>query len=1013
MVIKRGLLFIVVVMMFSSFVFGVDNVPFLRISGVTDAHGQLIGKSVSYDYTVFVSGQSITLEYCVYNDPNSLLYMDSEFDGHGYVNLDSLPSNLQREFEDQGVLSGEGYIGLGYKPVCGYGMTSENCIIEKVPISSSPGDYDCSKKDYNQILRLSELADGHFEFTKVSDLALDPQYDYLLCCEDITSQISISLTLDDPQESADGLNMQWGGDCTISGQCPCQTINDVPNSCPPDTGFVCSNGMCVLDDWSGDCRISGQCPCQTVNGVPNSCPPDTDFTCAGGLCVEGWSGDCTKPGQCPCQTVNGVSNSCPPGYGLECINRMCLAASPEPICAYGAYVEDRGIYGVINMWADQSIKNSHFVCTLTFPDDGEFTTNEWDSYDYYSLFESDSPFDRIDCYRDEEYTDKIDYANYEFFNTGLYSLYSKDSSEIESLYCILYLANSPKLNIQIFSLAPLMDYLYCEGNDCEYYLPLGIDYSEATVSCSPITTTPGGFFTTEASMCMDPACGESSLCVWGQQTGGCVADVDCGEGQYCDDNSECQPISPNIELCNDGLDNDGDGAIDCGDIIDCSNEQVCGGTGSCELDADCETNEICDGGMCILNIDCNAEIDCPQDMVCSEDNICVAPGSGQNCESNSDCDTGEICSVLGVCFVGCESNSDCDTGEICSNEVCVGQGGCNPLDPDSCPGDQTCSSLTFECQGPGATCSDANPCVNGLDCQEGICGGPGSDCVTDAECVSGVCNEDLSICEGGEGDGCTVENQVTDCASDLCDQTTFTCIGNAGCSTVDRDNDGFYACWDNCEGDENAGESMQRDFCELDMGGCYNPSQADEDSDSIGDECDLCLGTTGSIEIDEMNDGCNGDDGENQNPDDQDDNGNGYKACEELGGVYCGRHNCKPGAVTVVGVSEPSQRDGSCCKEFPLVYIQSTFDTVCFYDGYDYTTGSTVSYVYGACNDPDADGEGTLDVYKSDDSTILVRTEPCTTIPGNVKGNDADFSSLFGLTLCLGLLVSYYFFRRK
>ena len=66
MVIKRGLLFIVVVMMFSSFVFGVDNVPFLRISGVTDAHGQLIGKSVSYDYTVFVHYRSILSQNSIF-----------------------------------------------------------------------------------------------------------------------------------------------------------------------------------------------------------------------------------------------------------------------------------------------------------------------------------------------------------------------------------------------------------------------------------------------------------------------------------------------------------------------------------------------------------------------------------------------------------------------------------------------------------------------------------------------------------------------------------------------------------------------------------------------------------------------------------------------------------------------------------------------------------------------------------------------------------------------------------
>ncbi|MEM1033539.1 MAG: hypothetical protein AAGN82_24605 [Myxococcota bacterium] len=118
--------------------------------------------------------------------------------------------------------------------------------------------------------------------------------------------------------------------------------------------------------------------------------------------------------------------------------------------------------------------------------------------------------------------------------------------------------------------------------------------------------------------------------------------VACATDRFgADDDAEDDdgPVRPDVfeatpELCSDGLDNDGDGAIDCCDIF-CSEvltgpDAVCGPTGMSE-----DTDEGCSD--CIDN-DGNTFVDC-DDFSCSRNpNVTVCESTDANCSDGVDND---------------------------------------------------------------------------------------------------------------------------------------------------------------------------------------------------------------------------------------------------------------------------------------------------------------------------------------------------------------------------------------
>jgi len=198
-----------------------------------------------------------------------------------------------------------------------------------------------------------------------------------------------------------------------------------------------------------------------------------------------------------------------------------------------------------------------------------------------------------------------------------------------------------------------------------------------------------------------------------------------------------EPLDEDESNCIDGIDNDGDGALDCED-------EDCDDSGRCD--------EVCDDGR---DNDNDGATDC-------DDRDCYGPGCPEECDDNRDND--------GDGAIDC-ADTDCPDlcPEDCDNGVDDDEDGatdCDDTDCDgSCPedctdgrdndGDGALDCDDTDCDGTGL-CPEA--CADGrdndgdglLDCEDG-------DCLD-----GGVC---IEVCDDGDDQD---EDGLTDCADDDC-----------------------------------------------------------------------------------------------------------------------------------------------------------------------------------------------------------------------------------------------------
>ena len=229
-----------------------------------------------------------------------------------------------------------------------------------------------------------------------------------------------------------------------------------------------------------------------------------------------------------------------------------------------------------------------------------------------------------------------------------------------------------------------------------------------------------------------------------------VTDVEFLVADAQSDSCTCTPTEPTEATCDDGIDNDCDGPVDCADS-DCATDPacVCNNNGTCEVGEDCET--------------------CPND--CASGTTSGAVCGNGICEAGN----GETCTT---CAADCAGR----TGGKPSNRFCCGFG--DGLNPEGCD-DSRCTTGGFSCtevpQQPGSFCCGQNGCETGescsncaLDCTLGaeICtGGIDEDCNGDIDCDDATCigPPPDPACEqctlGQKNDPCSTG---ADCCSGIC-----------------------------------------------------------------------------------------------------------------------------------------------------------------------------------------------------------------------------------------------------
>jgi len=312
----------------------------------------------------------------------------------------------------------------------------------------------------------------------------------------------------------------------------------------------------------------------------------------------------------------------------------------------------------------------------------------------------------------------------------------------------------------------------------------------ACVGAEVCKTTPAG------DMCLVPCvtqvdCAAGSICTaWG-----CVNDADAGtDATDVTDTGTITDTGTRAEICDDGLDNNGNGWVDCDDGA-CS--VACGGSAACDDPVDREAFAALSSGTLF--------------------ETCSSLG---NQAAISDCFAtagfGTGCASCLAVFVTCGGSSACTAAfnscsgitllppEICDNRLDDNANGLVDCADPACSGAPLCGGT-----GPTESCSNgSDDNGNGLvDCADPDCASVAiceeTNCTDDldnngngfVDCADSGCGSNAACFEGACGD--YLDND----GDDLADCNDPDCVGTAACQEIcndgiDNDGDALVDCFD-------------------------------------------------------------------------------------------------------------------------------------------------------------------------------------------------------------------------
>ncbi len=474
------------------------------------------------------------------------------------------------------------------------------------------------------------------------------------------------------------------------------------------------------------------------------------------------------------------------------------------------------------------------------------------------------------------------------------------------------------------------------------------------------------------------------------------------------------------EVCDDGVDNDGDGQIDCADpdcvlfpgcqggAEDCFNGIDDDGDGLVDCDdvPDCQAAPGCDygtGDCCTDNGSPGCENDLGEDCVCAADPFCCETGWDALCADIFETFCGGTCNGQDPeidCANGADDDNDgltdCDDADCFLDPNCLGpqvEFSCtNGVDDDgdgAVDCDDTDCALHPACQTTGTEiCDDGidNDADADVDCDD-------SDCIAEPVCDAGdgeCCAANGSPgCEDEPGEDCVCSidpfccNVAWDsiCADEYENQCGGVCTGAEDCTNgVDDDGDNLVDCADpDCITDPNCGGPGVELAC---------TDNVDNDADGLTD-CDDpdCAGDPSCVVPGTETDCADGLDNDQDGSTDCGDSDCTFEPACDAGDGDCCTANGSPGCVDEPGEDCVCAADPFCCN--------NQWDAICASE-YQNQCGGSCAGTEICTNGLDDDGDGFADCDDSD-----CAAEPsCLPPPNEIACTNGFDDDLDGLTDC-------------
>lgn len=317
-------------------------------------------------------------------------------------------------------------------------------------------------------------------------------------------------------------------------------------------------------------------------------------------------------------------------------------------------------------------------------------------------------------------------------------------------------------------------------------------------------------------------------------------DQDAGSGEDAATSDTDPDAGSTDEICDNGVDDDDDGDVDCDDA-DCADSLDCGGTCG---DGALDEGEECDDGADNSDIQpdaCRSSCELP---FCGDG----VEDSGEGCDEGDDNGFGRCtlaCTVVPVCGDGVTDEPElCDDGNDTPGDGCTdclldgapecGDGQFTPAF-EECEGDQGCAfgeTCTSDC-----FCEQGQVCGNGRLEGDEECDGDAGDCVGNGFC-SDSCECEIYECGDNSADGSEECDGTDDGAcgvGEACSEACV-CVGTAICGndiTEDREE---------CDGADDAAcgfDESCNESCECVAAICGN-GVAEGSEECDGDDDALC-----------------------------------------------------------------------------------------------------------------------------------------------------------------------------